>query len=252
MNRHQRIPFILTAFLALLMAASPGVCGLMMTESDGAQSIISDGKIKSLSQDAEDMPMIIDLKDGTLVVLNPQEKTAAKGTLDEYCQMIDMISQQMAESMAQAREQGMGGMAGMPDVSGEPADVRIEKAGSGGAIAGYQTTKYKIYANGDLYEEVWISTDKRLTKEIGDMEAISRFEACAAKMMGGQAVEASADYKNLMKKGWLLKSVSVDCGTPETIVDVVRIEEKQFPASEFEVPTGYEVKPLKSMFSGMF
>ena len=84
------------------------------------------------------------------------------------------------------------------------------------------------------------------------MEAISRFEACAAKMMGGQAVEASPDYKNLMKSGWLLKSVSMEYGTPETIVDVVRIEEKQFPASEFKVPAGYDVKPLKSMFSGMF
>jgi len=249
MNRHQRIPFILTAFLALLMVASPAICGLLITESDGAQSIIADGKIKTLSEDAEDMPMIIDLKGGNLVVLNPQQKTAAKGTLDEYCQMVDAISQRMAESMAQAREQGMGGM---PGFSGKPAEIRIEELGSGGRIAGCQTTKYKVYANGEPYEEVWISTDKKLTREIGDMAAMSRFEACAAKMMGEQAVEASPKYRDLMKKGWLLKSVSMEDGAPETIVDVVQIEEKQFPASTFAVPAGYEVKPLKSMMSGMF
>ncbi|MFP4226865.1 MAG: DUF4412 domain-containing protein [Desulfobacterales bacterium] len=87
---------------------------------------------------------------------------------------------------------------------------------------------------------------------MGDMEAMARFEACAAKMMGGQAVEAAPEYKKLMKSGWLLKSVELECGEAETIVDVVRIEEKKIPASEFEIPAGYEVKPLKSMFSGMF
>ncbi|MFO8055092.1 MAG: DUF4412 domain-containing protein [Bacteroidales bacterium] len=252
MNRSQRFPFILTICLALLMLPATAICGLLITESDGAQSVISDGKIKNLTEDADEMPMIINLKSGDMVVLNPEEKTAAKGTLDEYCQMVDAISQKMAESMAMALEHGMKEMPGMPSFSSEPIDVRIEKLGGGGRIAGYQTAKYKIYADGEPYEEVWIAADKKLTREIGNMEALSRFEACASKMMGPHTVEASSEYKNLMKSGWMLKSVSLEYGEHETIVDIVSIEEKSFPAGTFEIPSGYEIKPLKSMMSGMF
>ena len=249
MNRSGKIAVIAAVIISFLTLAAPGLCGLLITESDGAKSLVSDGKIKTITQDPEDRPMILDLKNGIITVLNDQEKTAARGTLDEFCQMFEAMSKSIQESMAQVKEQGI---PGMPDFSESPVNVRIEKLGDGGEIAGFKTIKYKIYADGEPYEEAWITTDKKLTRELGDMKKLSRFEACASKMMGPNTVEGAAEYKELMETGWLLRSVSLEYGEREAIVDVESIEEKQIPDSEFLVPSGYKIEPLSSMMENMY
>lgn len=249
MHRSGKLAIIAAVFIALLGSAAPGLCGLLITETDGAKSFVSDGRIKTVTEDPEDRPMILDMNKGTIAVLNDAEKTAAKGSLDEFCDMFEAISNAMQESMAQVAEQGA---AAMPGFASEPIDVRVEKVGSGGTIADFQTVKYKVFANGELYEEAWITTDKKLIRELGDMEKLSRFEACASKMMGPYTVEGTSEYKQLSEAGWLLKSVSMEYGEREIIVDVKSIEEKNIPDSEFEVPSGYEIKPLNSLMEGMY
>ena len=86
--------------------------------------------------------------------------------------------------------------------------MRVERAGSGGRnIADYATKIYKVSADGEIYEEMWVATDQGPLREVGGMEALARFSGCASRMMGGATVECSAEYKRLMQSGWVLKSI---------------------------------------------
>lgn len=238
------IKALASALVMILALAATGFCGFVITEADSTQTLVAKGKVKSLPADVGEPAMIMDLNTGDMILLDPSEKTAAKTSVDEFCSMMKQMAGAMAEAMEQLKAQGMAGAGGG---SGAPG-VRIEKAGAGGKIAGYETQKYNVYAGGELYEELWISSDKALLAELGDMEMIARFEQCAGGMMGGPAVETDPAYLSLMRKGWVLRSVSHDMGTEETVVDVERIEKKEIAGSAFEVPAGYEMVPFEEMF----
>jgi len=242
---------IVIAFLFLLVFCDFGHCGLVLTEVDGDQSIISEGRIKSLSSDPNEGQIIVDLKKGVITALNHQKKIVSIGTIDEYCtlakKMIDCVLQ--TAEMAKAQ-----GIEDMPSArSAQPIVVSVKKIGDGGLIAGCSTIKYEVYADGKLYEEAWISMDQKLTREIGDMEQLARFEECASQVIGYQVmgyntVEATAEYQELIKSGWVLKSIDYECGDAKTVVEVNKIEEKKISDREFEVPAGYEIVPFSNSF----
>jgi len=243
---------VLALFVALALA-SPGWCGLELVEAEGSRALVSEGKIKSVSEDPEEEEMILDLGQGTLTVLDHQERVAASGTIEEYCSAVSEMAEMMERSMQRMKEQmeqqGMGDMPiPTPGLQASVEEVRVERVGSGGNIAGYATEKYEVHADGELYEEVWLARDPELLAELGDTKALARFEACASRMMGGDTVEASPEYMELMQSGWLLKSVEHGEGVAEVMLEVSRIEERSIPGSEFEVPAGYEEVPLGYLF----
>jgi len=248
-----RMVFMAMAWLGAVAVASPGLCGFIQTETDGSQTLVSQGRIKSVSNNPSEKQIIFDLKKGTLIVLDQQERVAASGTVEEYCgavrKMTDMMAQRMERMKQQMEAQGMTDSS-IPAHRGQGSvqEVRVERMGPGESIAGYATEKYQVYADGELYEEAWIATDSDLLREIGNREALVRFQACASQMMGGNTVEATQDYKELMTSGWLLKSIEYEEGYSDVMVDVSRIEARSIPDSEFEIPSGYETVPLNRLF----
>lgn len=247
------IAFMGMALFMTLSVASSCFCGFVLTETDGSRTLMSEGRITSISDDPMEERMILHLGEGVLTVLDPEERTAARGTIDQYCAAMKRMADRMAQSMKRMKEQmkaqGMSDMS-LPVPGGEASveEVRVERAGSGGNIAGYATQKFRVYADGDLYEELWVATDKGLLREVSDMEALARFSGCASRMMGGETVESSAEYKRLMQSGWVLKSIEHDNGYSEVMVEVKAIDEKSIPDTEFEIPAGYEETSLDRLF----
>ena len=105
-----RPPLFFAAVLMTLVFATSGICGLVMTEADGTRSLVSDGRIKSTSDDPEEEQMIIDLKNSRIIILEAQAKTAAKASMDEFCAQMKKISASMAEAMEQMKAQGLSEM----------------------------------------------------------------------------------------------------------------------------------------------
>jgi hypothetical protein len=108
--------------------------------------------------------------------------------------------------------------------------------------------KSVVFADGRLYEELWITTDKKLMAEAGGLDKIARFEQCANQAMGQAAVEAHPDYIAAVASGWLLKSVSHQDGESEALIDVRSIESKKIPESELAIPGDYRRVPLQQMY----
>ena len=97
--------------------------------------------------------------------------------------------------------------------------------------------QYQVWVNGELKEEKWISTKIKPTDEI-DLEKLEKFQ----KAMGGpeaeESYESSPEYMHLMEIGAEMKTIGYHEGGSE-ITEMKKIEEKEIPDSEFEVPKGY-------------
>jgi hypothetical protein len=53
-------------------------------------------------------------------------------------------------------------------------DVSIVKSGDGGNVAGYKTVKFKVLVGGELFKEIWQSSDSSLMKEMGSSLQLTR------------------------------------------------------------------------------
>ena len=134
----------------------------------------------------------------------------------------------MEQMMAQGKE-----------TSGQ--DVSIVKLGDGGTIAGYKTVKYKVLAGGELFKEIWLALDSSLMKEYKPIiPVLKKFSSCTNRMEMASSPENTPEYQKLWETGFELKSVRYERGNPEPETEVVRLEKKTIPESEFKVPSGYK------------
>jgi len=89
--------------------------------------------------------------------------------------------------------------------------VTIERTGATETIAGLTASKYRVLANDQLHEELWLTSDAALTRQL-DLghapDTFGRMFACLAGAgSGGERVEASPEYRQIFAWGWLLKAV---------------------------------------------
>lgn len=177
-----------------------------------------------------------------------------------------MLSQLSPEQRAMIEEQmkGVGGSGQTPAPDSAPrkkVEVSVIKAGSGGKIVGHPTTKYRVMVDGVLQNEVWIANDLSPMKEMKklDLDRIADssdvMEQCMGDTddgMGYSDIYSSSDYKKLTERGWVMKETAYFLGAnPETISEVVRLEKRKIPASEFKIPAGTKKISLRDMMRAL-
>lgn len=221
-----------------LLGASVAQAGFIQTESDGSTLYVQNGKLRADTEDSGDMWSVIDMSKGTIMMVNPEDKTYFEGSIDDYCAGM----RAMMDSMSQF----MGGM--MPKPEARKVKVEVVKAGPGGKIAGYDTTLYKVMVDGVLREELWLANDQALLKELGNPQIMAKFSRCAAMETD---FEASPQYQEITQAGWPLRTVSHLDGGTETDSEVESIEKADIPAAKFVAPTGYAKMTMMQMFGPM-
>ncbi len=240
--------------LILLFIGSTPVArsGIIITEDGGEKTLISKGKIKEISGDADVRWQCFDAKAGTILQVNSGSRTYSKGTTREYCEASSLLFEESMKNMPpEQRKMIEDGM--QKSRRQEKAKVSITKAGAGGTIAGYTTEKYKIMVDGSLHEEVWIASSPAIMKEIPDAEMMARFmrefQHCmsSGKFDVSNEPEFSTEYLSMMKEGLTLKNVRYQNGHGEIGTEVVSVEQKDLPASEFEPPAGYKKLTILEM-----
>jgi hypothetical protein len=128
---------------------------------------------------------------------------------------------------------------------------------SGESIAGYNTTKYSISVDGELFEEKWISNDATLSSLIRIMNESSdlgvKMAGCSVpdESLIKNAPEFSEAYKNVERTGIEMKSMSYEYGSADPGTDVVRLEKEDISSEEFDVPIGYNEMLLKEFIMAM-
>ncbi len=227
---------ILAALMAWGVTAN---AGWLLTDANGQTGALSKGKMR-LNEDYGGV--IMNAAKDKMILFDKNKKVCATGTVAEFCEamsgMMDKAMGSMPPEQRAMMEKMMGGK------KKEAPKVVVTKEGRGDAIAGLETTKYKVTADGKLYEEVWITTDKAVMDDYRPLTGfLSKFVGCSASAaaMMGTLPEATPEYMKLYEMGFVLKSVSPDEEHAVNNVSMQKLEKKDIPDSEFEPPAGYRM-----------
>lgn len=240
-----RKAFIGLLLLAFGLWALPAWAGVVLTAADGSKTYISDGMLKQTS--AEPQTVVFNADRETILMIDRDQKIYAEGTIKNFCQAgSSMVDAAMAELSPEERAMMKQMMSQARPPSGPRPKVSVAAAGSGGTVAGYPTRKYAVQVDGRPYEELWMSHDPAIMGELNNLEKLVKLTgqigSCFSDNLGmepSQMVETSPEYLTLYRQGYPLKTVSLEEGTPETVDEVVKVEKRTIPASEFRPPAGY-------------
>ena len=228
-----------------------------MMEADNSVTYISDGWIKAITNEEEmqDITFMFNANKDMIIMIDDANERYARGSGTDYCNAMKSMQEEMQKNMPPEQKKMMEDMINQQKAKPAPK-VTVEK-GAGEEIAGYGTSKYSVFADGELYEEKWMTQDPSL-KEILDIvkktqELTSRIVYCGVpdeSFLKGSP-EFSPEYKNVEVAGIELKSIRYEFGSEDLQTDVVSLERENIPASEFEVPDGYREMNFQDMILAM-
>ena len=237
MPKNTIVSMVISLFLILIFSNNL-IAGIYTEEVDGGKTYISNGKLKEVDEEGG---MILDSKTSEIIYYNPENKTFAQSKISDFCKSMAEVMNQMMEALPPEFKELFG-----MDQEQKPAKVEIVSEGDGGIIAGYKTVKYKVLADGELHETMWLAMDASLVKEFQSLTGIlSGFTKCSNMIkFGAPPVEMSSEYIKIMQKGLTLKSIQYEMDEENEVVNTVKVEIKDIPDSEFQVPEGYNKIPM--------
>jgi hypothetical protein len=216
---------------------------------------------------------IMDFGKNLFIATDQENRVYWSGTVDAYVQEVktfqqasnDLAREQMEEAMKemppdqrksvedllqQMRSSNASSLS-QPAVK-RPA-VKIEPTTEAATIAGRQATKIMVYADGKPYQEVWLAKGLTLKADL-DLKRLRGLQAqltqaIMADIPNRQAVEEDPAYEQLLEQGYPIKIVELgEGGEPESVTEVVRLDKRDIPDREFQVPEGYRRIDLREFF----
>ncbi len=238
-----KLSFVIAALAGF---AVPAFAGWVQVDSEGATTLISEGMLKETSR-GDDQYSILDARKGNIIFIDSKRKIYAKESIDDFCEAV-------ITGMSKAKKNMPGENQGKQKSGKDAPQVSVMKEGDGGVIAGYSTLRYKVLTDGKLYEEVWLTSDPAVMKDLESLfsTVMKKFEKCLFSVANVTdslplSVEESPEYKKMEQGGWQMKSKNYSGSGGPVTYEVVKLEKKDIPASEFEVPPGYKKVPIFEM-----
>ncbi len=256
MKKAAFLPYLI-AFTFILSGSDGQTQGWVITESDNSLTYISDGWVKSINSGEEegDNTILFNADKDIIVMIDDANERYAKGSGEDYCSVMKALKEEMNKQMPADQKKMMEDM--INEAKAKPAPKVTFTKGAGEKIAGYQTEKYSIYSDGELFEEKWITTDPALKSVIDvfkkSLDLSSRIMICgvADESFLKNSPEFSPEYKNVERIGIELKNVRSEFGDQGIETEVISIEKEDIPSSEFDTPEGYSEVSFKDLMMDM-
>jgi len=247
----------LMAFLLITYTVYPQVW--VIREGDNNATYIDKSWVKVIEHDDEGVnTTIYNVSEDIMILIDDNQGIYAKGSSVDFCNAFESLRNDMNKNAPESRQKMMQDMIKAEKAKPAP-EITVSKS-DGEKIIGYQTTKYSIFMNGGLYEEMWITNDAALKSVIDANRKILEKGFKIAKcfvpdeVFLKSSIEFSKEYKELEMNGVTLKSINYDDYNSNNITDVVSVAQENVSAVEFEVPDGYRMVSFKDMLmskSGM-
>ncbi|HYL80514.1 MAG TPA: hypothetical protein VEU07_06855 [Candidatus Acidoferrum sp.] len=228
---------------------------------------------------------IMDLDAQTLTSVDYAQRSVTTGTLQEFAETLRGATAAMGGQMAEAMKQMQDAMKDMPPEQRQQMQQMMQKSMPGGGvpgaapsaeacrpprtevrptgqtakIAGYNATRFDVFEDGKLAQEVWVSPTVTAWREL-DPKKMERFGQEMTKATEGlpgcgrdRARQAGADPNDpawkLSTEGYPVRTVFH--GQAEgTILEVLKAESRAVPATEFQPPADFKRQSFKDMMGG--
>jgi hypothetical protein len=256
-----------TALWVLLLGPLPAHAGYLIVDQNGEQVLLSTGRLKMAPKSAGGLVMVLDVGRGRLWVADPGRKRYWEGTVEEYCEGVRglsavptadlerLMADQLKDMSPDEREKTLQMLkrAQGEARAGRVPKVTVQRTSVTEAVAGLPTRKYQVLADGTLYEELWLTSDPALLRELvvaRAPETFGRMSGCLATAGGGSRVESTEEYRRIYAEGWPLKAVFYGAGGATPGTPVTRVERREVAEGEFTRPAGFATVPLLEVFEG--
>jgi len=262
----RRARLVILLLVAALLVPGAAGAGFVFVEDNGDETILQRGRMRLKPRDPSGSSFAMDLTRARMWMSDPARRAYWEGTVEEYCatargtfrQVLTETQRDLEKEIqslppaererARAMLRQLGGL-GQPTpgagAAGAPKpQVAVERTSETETIAGLPTRKYRILADGRLYEELWLTTDPAITRELDPQRAsdtLGRMMACMldANPRGGPpGVEDDPEYRKLYLAGWPLRSVYHGSGGASGRSTILKAERREVNDAEFAPPAG--------------
>ena len=197
---------------------------------------IQEGRLKSENNDET---IIIDLVKENVYFIYDREKRYFGGRLN------DVIAELRRSAMTEMNEEE-----NVLENPTGPLDMaillEISKTGEKVTLAGFKGEKYQVVVDGELKEELFISSALPIHKEIDPRkltEVMLRLGGVSAPS-SKEFFELQDGYLALLAKGYPIRAIEYDPSGEIILTEVEQIEKRKIAASEFLPPEHYmRIKP---------
>ena len=129
-----------------------------------------------------------------------------------------------------------------------PPKVKIENTDQKSVVAGYPVNLKKVFVNGKLAYELWVSPKIILGKDL-DMKKFGKMMSAFKGLAGEREAAAwSPSVIDLLEKGWSLKFASFAPGDKKIENYVEKVTNEKIDTKLFSVPADYKKMNLDDVF----
>lgn len=225
---------------------------------------IKDNKIKFVEEPNGQGVAIFDLNTGEMIQIDNEGKRYVVANPEDYFKFVQDITNKMKtelenqlsqlppEQRARAEEMMKSEAIALPGQEKKARNMTLKKTDLSETIAGYKSSKYEIYEDGKLSEEIWISNDIGFDNEL-DMKKMANYmseiKKISEKAGAGQSNwdEEEKIFKEVYESGFPTRSVDYSSGGKVYIEEIVKVNKADISDSEFEAPVGYSKVTLQEM-----
>jgi len=247
---------ILATIILLTAFTLPARAGWLEVARDSGTMSISGPLIKVVPGDNSGIWTIMDMNKGIVTMVDEGKRTYTLIDPEKFCATVTTMMGDMMAGMTPQQRAMMKQMMGGGAAPKHTPVVKVMNMGSGGKVAGYNTTKYNVIVDGRPYKDVWLATNAPIMHDMKNFidkssKMSAKMENCSKMAPGmnrGPSPEVGKEYAKLDKKGWPMKEL--DRRTHKVTKEVQRLERKTFPASTFRVPAGYKKVEMRKLMGG--
>jgi len=204
-----------------------------------------------------DQMIVLDHNGQTFTVIDPKAFVKA---IEDYTKEVKRMRQKHLESLPPEQREMVEKMIKKRELeSGKNGTgkivISIKNSGVSENISGYKASKYEVFHNDKLNEELWLTNDLNIQKEL-DLKKMSNLMTEFKKVnkrLGSDTVVNEDAFINLFANGGFpLKTVDRSFGETVYIEEVVDIRKEDIPEDNFKLPSGYKEKSVNELLKSAF
>lgn len=262
--------------LALILFTGTSYSGIVMEQmryelktpdkKDKGVLLIQDNKmlfkdttnnVSTLFDFDRDQMIVLDHNNQTFTVIDPKEFVKA---VEDYTKKVEEMRKKHLESLPPDQREMVEKLMKERELeSGKNATgkivISIKNSEVSEDISGYKASKYEVFHNDKLNEELWLTNDLDIQNEL-DLKKMSNLMTEFKKVnkrLGDDTVVNEDAFINLFANGGFpLKTVDRSFGETVYIEEVVDIKKEDIPKENFKLPSGYKEKSVNELLKGAF
>ena len=201
---------------------------------------------------------IFDLNNHIVTFINRSKSIYWKGNIESYLKELkDAVKAEMIKdiSVRSKEEQEMieatyeyyiSSLKDTLDNTQSSYKITLVNTGEKGKIAGVNTSRYGLFINKIMKEEVWVSDEIQIEKDIDLMKLNAMLEEMGTELPGVLSRQADPKYAQLRQKGLMMKTIEFDYESSFT-TEVYKLKKKDLDTQLFLPPKNYKKATLSEL-----